>query len=154
MNQYVFTAICDRLEDAVTELAWIDFDTGQLDLAGERPAVAFPAALVDITLPACNDTGGGEQDVTCNIQLRLAFLPAGNTNHLSPVREDALAIFNVVAKVHAALQGWATGELSELSRTSATTERRKDGLKVFRINYQTTFTEELYEEEEEEEEEE
>jgi hypothetical protein len=103
--------------------------------------VAFPACLVDISLPACNDTGDGAQDVTCNIQLRLAFRPAGTTHHLSPVREDALAIFDIIEKVHAALQGWSTDEISALSRTSGVPEKRKDGIKVFRINYQTTFTE-------------
>jgi hypothetical protein len=57
------------------------------------------------------------------------------------VREDALAIFDTITAVHSALQGWSSTALSIFSRLSAKAERRKDGLKVYRIVYQTTFTE-------------
>lgn len=140
MNKEVFTQICNRVE-TVSTLRWIDWDSGQLDTLNQRPAVAFPACLVDISYPACDDISQFGQIVTANVTLRLAFMPAGETNHKSPVRDEALAVFDVVDAVHNALQGWGSDELSNFSRLNAQPEKRKDGLKVYRITYQTAFTE-------------
>lgn len=142
MNKEVFTQICNRIENMVTALRWIDWDNGQIDiLSGQRPAVAFPACLVDISYPSCDDTSRLGQIVTANVTLRLVFMLTGETNHKSPVRDEALEVFDVVEAVHNALQGWGSDELSNFSRVNATPEKRKDGLKVYRITYQTAFTE-------------
>lgn len=141
MNKDVFTAVCDRLEEEVTDLKWIDFDSGQIDVLNERPALAFPACLVDIAYPQCDDTGATGQIVVCNVTLRLVFWYKGETNSLSPVRETALEIFDIIESVHAALQGWSTYALSNFSRINAAPEKRKDGLKVYKVVYQTTFAE-------------
>jgi hypothetical protein len=141
MNKEVFTQICDRLE-TVASLRWIDWDSGQLDiLSGQRPAIAFPACLIDIAYPTCDDISQYGQIVTANVTIRLIFMPPGETNHKSPVRDQALAVFDVVEAVHNALQGWGSDELSNFSRINAQPEKRKDGLKVYRITYQTAFSE-------------
>lgn len=140
MNKQIFIDICDRIESEVPELRWIDLDTGDIDIQTERPAVAFPACLIDINYPSCEDQADNEQLVRANIIIRLAFQPQGATNNKSPVRAYVLEIFDMVEKVHAALQGWHnTGAFSTLSRISAFGERRRDGLKVYRLQYQTTF---------------
>lgn len=141
MNKDVFIAICDRLTTLVADLRWVDWDSGQLDIQNERPAVAFPACMVEIEYPQCEDIGEGQQIVTCNVTLRLVFWPKGATSHISPVRESAMAIFDTIELVHTAMQGWSTEALSNFSRLSAKAERRKDGLKVYRVVYQTSFTE-------------
>jgi hypothetical protein len=143
MNKDVFLAIANRIQAVVTSLKWIDWDSGQLDFVNnnERPAIAFPACLIDMEYPQCDEIGGGMQIVTCNVTIRLVFYPAGETSHVSPVRSAALTIFDTVIAVHSALQGWSTEALSIFSRLNAKPERRKDGLKVYRIVYQTAFTE-------------
>lgn len=143
MDKELFTDLCDRLETEVPELAWIDWDSGELDLAGERPQVAFPACLIDVEYPRCDDQHSREQLVTANLILRVAFQPQGATNNHSPVRAQALNAFDVLAKLHTALQGWHNaGQFSPLSRAAARRERRRDGLKVYQLRYQTTFIEE------------
>ncbi len=141
MNKEVISQIFARLEAEAESLNWIDIDTGQLDLLNQRPPVAFPACLVDISYPQCEEVGGGAQIVTANVALRLAFDFTGATNLHSPVRETSLAFLEVIEQVHEALQGWSSDALSIFSRLSAAPERRRDGLKVYRLLYQTTFQE-------------
>ena len=141
MNKEVITLICNRLKNEVSALRWIDIDTGQLDIMNQRPPVAFPACLVDISYPQCDDAGGGIQVVTANVTLRVVFDITGSTNAASPVRETTLGFLDVIEEVHEALQGWSDEALSAFSRINAQPEKRKDGLKVYRITYQTAFTE-------------
>jgi len=141
MNKEVISQIFARLEAEAESLNWIDIDTGQLDLLNQRPPVAFPACLVDISYPQCEEVGGDAQIVTANVALRLAFDFTGATNLHSPVRETSLAFLEVLEQVHEALQGWSSDALSIFSRLSAAPERRRDGLKVYRVLYQTTFQE-------------
>jgi hypothetical protein len=140
MNKQIFLDISDRLEVKVPELRWIDWDSGELDLITERPQLAFPACMIDIVYPKCEDETNRDQLVTANVILRVAFQPQGATSNNSPVREAAMAAFDVLDKIHDALQGWHNeGSFSTLSRASASRERRRDGIKVYRMQYQTTF---------------
>lgn len=140
MNKQIFMDICDRIEAQVPELKWIDLDSGDIDMQSERPSVAFPACLIDINYSSCEDQTSTEQLVTANVIVRVAFQPRGATNNKSPVRASSLSVLDTVEKVHAALQGWHnTGAFSTLTRVSASGERRRDGLKVYRLQYQTTF---------------
>ncbi|OQB81401.1 MAG: hypothetical protein BWX87_00666 [Bacteroidetes bacterium ADurb.Bin123] len=141
MNKEVIILISNRLKSQVPAIKWIDIDTGQLDILTQRPPVAFPACLVDLTYPQCDDTGEHIQIVTANVILRLAFDFTGATNSASPVRETSLGFLDVIEAVHEALQGWSNSALSSFSRINAQPERRKDGLKVYRITYQTAFSE-------------
>ena len=141
MNKDVFTAIANRIAAVVPSIRWIDWDGGQSDFVTDRPAIAFPACLIDMEYPVCDELGGGVQIVTCNVNLRLVFWPNYETPHVSPVRDTALAVFNTVEAVHAALENWSSDSLSIFSRMSAQAEKRKDGLKVYRVVYQTTFEE-------------
>ena len=72
MNKEIFIAVCDRLKTEVPGLRWIDAEEGQLN-TGERPAVAFPCCLIDISYPSCETHMGGRQKINAQIQLRVAF---------------------------------------------------------------------------------
>lgn len=140
MNKQIFIDICDRIEAEVPELKWIDLDNGDIDMQSERPPVAFPACFVDINYQNCEDQTSTEQLVNATVIIRVAFQPRGATNTKSPVRTLSLSILDVVEKVHGALQGWHNaGTFSTLTRVSAAGERRRDGFKVYRLLYQTTF---------------
>jgi hypothetical protein len=142
MNKELFIAISDRLEVQVPELRWVDWDSGELDVMGERPRVAFPCAMIDITYPRTDDQTDVSQIVTAQINIRVAFTPKGATNNKSPVRAQALAVYDVLAKIHTALQGWRQNyDFNQLTRMSARAEKRRDGLKVYDLIYQTRFEE-------------
>jgi hypothetical protein len=48
----------------------------------------------------------------------------------------------VLAKIHTALQGWRQNyDFNQLTRMSARAEKRRDGLKVYDLIYQTRFEE-------------
>ena len=79
MNKEIFIAVCDRLKTEVPGLRWIDAEEGQLN-TGERPAVAFPCCLIDISYPSCETHMGGRQKIKAQIQLRVAFQAGGSTN--------------------------------------------------------------------------
>lgn len=144
MNYQVISQIAQRLAQ-VSQLKWIDLDYGQLDTTGERPAVAFPACLIDLAYPVCDNVSQYQQVVTCNVQLRLAFSPINTPRLLSGAEANHVAITNgvtpIIEAVHEAMQGWETGSLSPLQRLTVTPEKRRDGIKVYRVIYQTTFME-------------
>lgn len=126
---------------------WVDIDYGQLE-AEERPAVAFPCALVDIAYPNCTDEyeESREQSCDCVITVRLAFQPRGATHAVAPPLQQALAfsILDNVKEVASALHGLTlTGATEPLSRKSQLPERRDDGLKVYQLQFRGSVMEVL-----------
>ncbi len=127
MNSYEqrnFIAVCDRLKTEVPGLRWIDAEEGQLN-TGERPAVAFPCCLIDISYPSCETHMGGRQKINAQIQLRVAFQAGGSTNAAAPklVREHALSCMDTLDKIHEACNGGTAGTFS--TRCAASGVRRK-----------------------------
>ena len=138
----VYTAILARLKDQVPALKWIDLDDGTLDHQTERPGVAFPCAIISISLPSCNDICAGVQSCRAKITVRVAQNIAVNRTGSAvtePVRESALERYRLVDQVYAALQGFETDEFCSMSCTGMGMERRSDGLFVYGINFFTEF---------------
>lgn len=141
-----FLSISARLADAVPELRLIDLDKGQTDDPDARQGLEYPAALIDIEFPACEDTAGHDQQCRVQVTVRVVFeAVADETSHITPAvwRERSLAILDTVQTVVRALQGFDCGLSSNLSRTSQGSEIRGDGLKVYRIAFSSTFDEEF-----------
>lgn len=141
-----YLKIADRLAEAVPELRMIDLDKGQTDNPETRQGVDYPAALIDIEFPNCEDTGGRDQQCRTTITVRVVEQAiTDETNHLTPRvwRERSLAILDTVQAVVQALQGFDCGFSSNLSRTTQQAERRDDALKVYRIVFSATFHEEF-----------
>lgn len=141
MNKELFIDVSDYLNTEVSALNWIDYDAGQLDT--NKPAVAFPCCLIDITYPQCTDNDNEQQQVVnAEISLRVAFAPTAPTNTATPVniRAAALSIFDTIEKIHKAMQSWSDSyKVTPCSRSNAQREKRSDGLPVYRIPYRTTF---------------
>ena len=139
MNKQLFTDLCDLLA-TLEGLRWVDWDDGQLDTLDARQPIALPSCMVDINLPACDMVDDTTQIVTGTVTLRFVFARTGATNHLSPVRADALETFDLMQAAHVLLQGWTNNYThSPLQRTRAEREKRRDGLKVYRVTYSTTW---------------
>ena len=141
MEKELFIAVCDRLKEAVPELRWIDADEGQLNVS-ERPPVAVPCCLVEMSYPQCENHTAGTQRVRVQFALRVAFNCCAATNAAAPVavREQALQRLDTLQRIHEALQWWSYGHrINPVRRVRVTPERRSDGLKVYTAVYESAF---------------
>jgi hypothetical protein len=142
MNKELLLAVTDRLNSEVPALRWVDAEEGQLSRGEQRPAVAFPCALVDIAYTECMTLPGGSQRIKAQITCKVAFSSAGSTHAAAPrkVREQALAYMDILHEVHVALQWWTGGgRFNPMCRVRCTPEKRSDGLKVYNVVYRTEF---------------
>ena len=145
----LYNEILTRLQSEVTEIAEIDFETGQLEtIFGEtptRPSVELPCALVDIDYPQCSDEeeAGTIQTIRAKVSIKLAFEVQKPTDSLASEvnRSAGLAFLDVVQKVYEAFQGYSTDVFEAFSRRSQSPDKRFDGsgLKVYDIVFETSF---------------
>lgn len=142
MNKQFFITIADHIKISVPEIRWIDADDQQLS-SSDRPPLAWPACLIDISYPRCETLMGGRQKIHARVELRVAFEAIqGRTNATAPieVREKAMQRLDVLEHVHRALQWYdGNGIFNPMRRTSSTPEHRSDGLKVYKVIYETEF---------------
>lgn len=139
----IYTLIAERLQNEVEDIRWIDLDNGQIDFFEYRANVDFPAVLINIKYPNCQNVGtNGEQECDVDIELRCVFNLFDETNIHAPeeVRERALEIFDIMNKIHACLQNWRNdGTCGIITRTAVAKETRTDGSKIYNMNYRTTY---------------
>ena len=138
----VYKAVMAQLKEKVPALRWIDLDCGQVDNQKERPAVAFPCAVINIALNSCEDQYERVQICRAQVSVRIAQNPPvsrTNSEADADVRESALEKYDLIDEVFAALQGFGGPEFNPLSRTGELIERRTDGLFVCKINFATEF---------------
>lgn len=138
----IYTAVMARLKEQVPELKWIDLDTGQLEVRTERPALAYPAALIGITIQPKRNLTDKIQDCEATIIVRLAFdnLP-GRTAANAPdaAREKSLSVYDTIADVYTTLQGFDTNNFDSLYRVRQMKENSVNGLFQYRIEFKTVF---------------
>lgn len=142
MNKQLFIALCDLLENQVPEVRWIDADEGQLNASNQRPPVAFPCVLIDMTYPQTEAMNATAEKIRVQFSLRIAFEGYGQTSSVAPVsvRERALERLDILEKIHRTLQWWnCDRQINPLRRQRVTTERRQDGLKVYNMTYESAF---------------
>jgi hypothetical protein len=135
----LYQAIVEKIETAIPELRWVDLDKGQMNY--ERPPIAFPAALINITLPKCDDLNTKKQLVDAIIIIRLCFDFTGNTSLSTPKieRDKSLKYFDTQEKVYTTFQGFGTAEFNALSRINVFEEKRPDAYKVVGIVFKTDY---------------
>ncbi len=140
----IYTALEKRLSE-IPALRWIDFDTGQIEAATLRPAVDFPAVLIDLGFQQCEKHGlGVEQFCRVNIDIKLVYwTEAHSFNGINEtMKQDALGMFDLIDQIQDKLHEWqGTSEFvfnSPLYRQSVVPVQSAAGLKVYHINYQTT----------------
>jgi len=136
----IYKDILSQLQTAVPAIRWIDFDTGQLE-SSERPPVAFPCALISISVTSAKDITDHTQDCTGRVRARLAFDQQMRTESVATpgIREVALSPYDVISDVYAALQGWTSGNFSPLSRVRQDREPSKHGLFIYLIEFSIEF---------------
>lgn len=130
----IYRNVCERLRTNVPGLETVTLDGGQTENP-QAPAPTLPAALVDVSYPECGDVTCLAQRCRVTVSVRVAF-------RAWPDVADPAAELGLVEDVYNALQGWTDDTLSCLSRTSAVPETRHDGLKVYRLEFDSAFEEE------------
>jgi len=138
----IYTAVMERLKTQVPALKWIEMDIGQLNQ--QNPPVAFPCALVGIKLTRCQSVTDSLQDCEARISVRLAFNTQLNTAAAVPdaARNTSLTVYDTIAAVYAALQGWGTDNFDSLSRTAQGDEPPRNGLFIYKLEFSTSFEDE------------
>lgn len=142
MNKHLFIALCDLLEAQVPEVRWIDADEGQINSQNNRPPVAFPCVLIDMTYPQTEALNVQSEKIRVQFSLRIVFEGYGQTSSVAPeeVRERALERLDILEKIHRTLQWWSyERQINPLRRQRVITERRQDGLKVYNMIYESAF---------------
>lgn len=132
----IYTAVMARLKDQVPELKWIDLDTGQLDVKSDRPAVLFPCALIGIGVRPKRNITDTIQECDAIVTIRLAFDPKTNRSNgeaTEEVRAKSLALYDTIADVYAALQGYGTDNFDSLCRTEQGKENSLNGYFQYKI---------------------
>lgn len=144
----IYNAILLQLKTTVPEIKWIDYDRWQLDNQNQRPALAFPCALIGIKFTDCKDVTDTTQSCKATITVRLAF-DTMNTNTNAAVtneqRATALEPLDIIADVYKNLQAFETNNFNALSRKSQGDEKRSDGLFVYQIVFSCEFNDETAE---------
>lgn len=101
-----------------------------------------PCCLVEMSYPQCTTHMAGKQRVRVRFQLQVAFNVWGTANASAPQesREKALQQYDTLQNIHKALQWWSFGrKINPTSRVSVLTENRSNGLKIFRMIYESEF---------------
>lgn len=138
----IYTAIIARLQAQVPALKWTDMNIGQLDPSADgRPAVALPCALVSIKIPKAKSLTDTLQDCEALVTVTLAFDVPERTSGNAPeaARNAGLGVYDVIADVYAALQGFGTPNFDSLSRTSQGEVSIKNGLFRYPISFAAQF---------------
>lgn len=139
----LYTGIVKRIKEMVPEIRWIDQDLGQLEFYNERPPVAWPCVLIDFPSTSYDQLLQQVQTGNIIINCRLAFAPFSQSSNTAPqaVMDKALHFWELEMKLYQALQNWNPSQdiCQPLTRTTATTERREDAIRVRVISFTTAF---------------
>lgn len=145
-EEEVIEGLKDQRDEKLSQasLYWFDWDKGQLkkkDDSGRYP-VAYPCALVRISIPSTTDITDKIQDCKATVTITLAFdtLGIGRTAANAPdeVRAQGLEPYDVIADVYTRLQGYYTGQFNPLRRRSQG-ELTHNDLFVYQIVFDTEF---------------
>lgn len=135
-------ALKARIQQLVPEILLIEQDWNQLAVNDTTPISSWPCVFIDFTPSDFSNESEIVQWGSVTIQLRLAFAPVTAPETVSG---QALACYEIEAKLYKALQGWqpadevGSGIGEPLDRLQVTTEVREDAVRVRTILFTTAF---------------
>jgi hypothetical protein len=136
----IYSAIIARLQSKVPALKWLDMNIGQLETT-ERPAVAWPCALVAIKITRAKSITDTLQDCEAQVIITLGFDVPERTSANAPeaARAAGLGAYDVIADVYGKLQGWGTANFDSLDRISQGEGFVKNGIYRYPVIFKTQF---------------
>lgn len=138
----IIKAIQDRIRSEVPEVKYIDIDYGQLNES--NPPVKYPAVIIDVEGMDCQqweeDGEAKMQLVTATFRITLAWMHTAPTNQASDSRDVSLKYYDLMSKLHQALQGYGDGEhFNRLQRERMVSRLSADGMIQKDMYYTTVF---------------
>lgn len=139
MDKQILLAVMERLQQ-IEDLRWIEPEEGQL-YAISRPPIELPACLIDLAYNQCETlhTQVLHQRIRAELRLTLVFGYDGEAYAHAPneVKNRALARYDIIERIHSALQGWTgNGLWTPMSRQRVGPSiKRQDSIKVFEAVY-------------------
>ena len=133
-----------RINNKVPKIQWIEQDFGQDVYKEWRPAVAFPAVLIDFPDSNFEAMSTLHQFARVTISLRLLDAPFTQSYADAPIetKKDALAFFDLEHEIVVALHGWTPGYCQPLIRERATSNNQNNiGLRIREISFTTAYEE-------------
>lgn len=129
----LYTAIMQRLEQAVPAIRFISQDLGQLDFYDERPPVSWPCVLIDINDLQFENASRNVQIATATVTLRIAHTAYSDVSNLpnSQIRELGLKHLELEHRIGSALHGWQPPHesIGTLMRIAIATAKRDDNIR-------------------------
>jgi len=140
----IFLTLQQQVQEQVPAILYIDQDLGQLntDRSNTRPQVAWPCLLIDFEGFTFGNMGAGVQTAEGTICLKLGFAPASSSSGITPgtYTQKAIGYYDIEWALHKALQDYSPGaDVGALARTSATTQKRSDTIRVRELRYSIAF---------------
>lgn len=136
----LLTDILNRIKTDVPAIKYVDEDWGQLDYYSPAPPVQFPAAIVDCVSVTYTNEGKLVQLGDVQVRIRIADQKLTNSSGKAPQtqRNQAFAIYDLLATMHAKLHGWPTNKhYTRLVRQTLKRVVRNDGMRVHELVYTT-----------------
>lgn len=138
----LYLAILDRLESQVKALKYIEQNFGQLQGYSNRPAVAFPCALIDFGKFDFDEIGNLYQIAEGYVIINLGFALYNSSSNITPAefRKEPLMHYEIEWQIHKALHGWSPGaEFGKLTRTSVTSVNTPMAVRTRPIVFKLSF---------------
>lgn len=135
--------ILTRIKTEIPQIKYVDEDWGQLDYYSPHPPVQFPAAIIDCINATYTNEGKLIQLGDVQVRIRIADQKLTNSSVKAPQaqRDNAFAIYDLLATIHAKLHGWpANKPYTRLIRQSLKRTVRNDGMRIHEIIYTTRLT--------------
>ena len=140
MLKHIFTAVQNRITEAVSQVQYVGEDWGQLDFYAERPPVRFPCVLFDVDEVKFAGRGRVKiQDAAAVITLRIADYRAVNVSALSGIDSPALDMYDLLTDIYKALEGLGDETFSGLTRKQLVRVRRDDGIREYRMTFASGY---------------
>jgi hypothetical protein len=128
-----------QLLGTLDEVRWIELECGQLEIPEESYPVQFPCVLIDFPEAQFENETHGNQQGLINVQLRLGIDLYEDLHMVdgrdAPDKGMAIKRLALITRLHKLLHGFETDYSTKLVRTTVSSERRDDGIKVFSLLY-------------------
>lgn len=146
LHSRLFMDLQERIKSACPDIQWCDHWWGQEQFS-YRPAVAFPAVLIDMPNTSYSAEGELSQFATATITLRLLFAPFSSSAANAPAasRAEAIRFYDIESRLCAAIHGWTPpgNYCQSLIRISTHTDDRRPEFRTRVITFTTSFEEDF-----------
>ncbi|MFD2787956.1 hypothetical protein [Hymenobacter rubripertinctus] len=122
-------------DDGRPAFNWVDLWYEQTEYPELAEAIDYPALFFDFGSDDLNTVGLKEQDVRLITNLYVAVSTLQDTNLESVERNEALHYFELCARVHELLQGYAHPAVGNLDRIGFSPVSTNTNLIVYRLTY-------------------